>query len=600
MKPDCIPARDILCRENDHDGDKLTTPFEAMMTPLQHAYHGKTDQVNPESCGIASFHDPKSRLSDIRSSTLRPKEIGSFDANKGIHIDTCVPVRQSNMALELLARAIELYRKRTISGKELGRLNRLVLQLSSVLEMCLVTSAVESISAYEWNLLVTQSKGYRPALALRIVDEYCRRTRWTKTTQISYVLRVADVQTGVVWFTKKTQKDIYRLWKELRNSSDFVRGPNFPTQGRFIRKTKDGMDQRTWVEKFLRTITALVAQPLTSTIGSYYWKIQSFLQVPSTNVLSLNRSQPFSRQLRVYVHHILHDFMTHEGKACDRYLERFDNQFSEKDNVMNWLDSLGNMLDEMQDYMLECRFEELMHYARHLLAFPFASEDGKWRGNEGFQERQRRDNVMNERLQKCITDAVRYEIEERLCTPVLDALKASLESRLGYKERELQARIETLRGMPQTFYGISVDKIAICSWLPVIQTMKEMDDAFLVWDKMRKLLATAHHIHSLYKLERHLFETEFQSYTQSDLIDVPNAINTLCEVAATESNVLSGDDLLAIFTYILVQSELRTPIMSSILLNHLCDPDKRKTEASYYVATFEAAIQHIFSISDSQ
>ena len=50
-------------------------------------------------------------------------------------MDTCVLVRKSNVALELLARAIEHYRNGTLSGKELGGMNPLVLQISAVLEM---------------------------------------------------------------------------------------------------------------------------------------------------------------------------------------------------------------------------------------------------------------------------------------------------------------------------------------------------------------------------------------------------------------------------------------------------------------------------------
>ena len=57
--------------------------------------------------------------------------------------------------------------------------------------------------------------------------------------------------------------------------------------------------------------------------------------------------------------------------------------------------------------------------------------------------------------------------------------------------------------------------------------------------------------------------------------------------------VLGGDDFLPIFVYVVVQAGIPDLRYLQTVLSALCDPDKRLSETGYYVATFEAAVEHI-------
>ena len=75
-----------------------------------------------------------------------------------------------------------------------------------------------------------------------------------------------------------------------------------------------------------------------------------------------------------------------------------------------------------------------------------------------------------------------------------------------------------------------------------------------------------------------------------------NAAESGASTKSQEEDVLSGDDFLPIFIYVIVHSGLEAPILTQVLLNRLCDFEKRRSESGYYLATFEAALHHILSL----
>ncbi|KAJ0402041.1 hypothetical protein ATCC90586_010189 [Pythium insidiosum] len=158
------------------------------------------------------------------------------------------------------------------------------------------------------------------------------------------------------------------------------------------------------------------------------------------------------------------------------------------------------------------------------------------------------------------------------------------------KERQFRLRVAVLRGQPQSYFGIPVNKISVSSWRSVIELIKEIDDAFLPQDKMRKLVATAHQIHSLHRNERRMCRQEQQQQQQQSEFAGSSPAS-----GSDEDDVLSGDDFLPIFIYVIVHANLSAPIMTQVLLNRLCDPEQRRSESGYYLATYEAALHHILS-----
>ena len=95
-------------------------------------------------------------------------------------------------------------------------------------------------------------------------------------------------------------------------------------------------------------------------------------------------------------------------------------------------------------------------------------------------------------------------------------------------------------------------------------------------EKLHQLVQAANDIHLLYAKEHNNNKEE--------------------EESSNDDMVLSGDDFLPIYIYVIVQCAL--PYLYSTLecLSCLCDPEKRLGESGYYLASFEAAIHHILSI----
>lgn len=61
----------------------------------------------------------------------------------------------------------------------------------------------------------------------------------------------------------------------------------------------------------------------------------------------------------------------------------------------------------------------------------------------------------------------------------------------------------------------------------------------------------------------------------------------------SEDKPLGADEFLPIFIYVLVQSEIPDILALNEELQAICDPDKRLSETGYYLATFEASLQHV-------
>lgn len=379
----------------------------------------------------------------------------------------------------------------------------------------------------------------------------------------------------------------------------------------------------------MRTTAALVTpSPLTFLHGVALKQLQQFLDVPHVGLLERNRTQPVPRELRVYVYHIVNDFTSPEGKACAKFLVKMKQ--TGVDPGKNVLEELGDILDGVQEYMLEHRFDEMsMHIQRLMKYFGMADQSQAAGGRTSSFVNLNTTDVLtnNDKMQQMISDAIRHELEERICVPLMLDLNSYLRAKVMHKEQQFRQRVFQLKGKPQSYFGIPIDKISLSSWRSVVDAIKEIDDAFLPLDKMRKLVATAHSIHTLYKSERHMYRSSLPRHVRRHSISfsvppvsAPSRVNSVspnqessvqhdrepsfqegedaaAAVAAREDqdDVLSGDDFLPIFVYVIVHSDLETPIMTQVLLNRLCDPEKRRSESGYYLATFEAALHHILS-----
>uniref|UniRef100_A0AAV1V3V8 VPS9 domain-containing protein n=1 Tax=Peronospora matthiolae TaxID=2874970 RepID=A0AAV1V3V8_9STRA len=583
---------------------------------------------------------------------IKKSKLNLFEAEERIRH------REPHLVFGLLSKASEIYRSGVISSHELDCLRSMILSRIQPTKMLMdMTMKMNSMmSDHEWHLLILKAKGIRHALCIRISREESEPAR--NSGHMEYIVRVVDVESGVVWFTRKRFRELYKLHRKLSRLSGQVNECVFPTRRAHGRNSPNQLayDRAPVLENFLRTTAALVApSPLTFLHGVALKQLQQFLEVPHVGILERNRTQPISRELRVFVYHTVNDRTSPEGKACQKFLSKMKQSgFKTGKNV---LDEIGDILDGVQEYMLEHRFEEMRLIVQRLMKQILSGNAGSpaLGRHSSFVSLMTTDTVSNQdKLHQLVSDAIRHELEDRICVPLMYDLTQYLRRHVRHEEHQFRQRVLLLKGKPQSYFGIPVDKISLSSWRSVVDIVKEVDRAFLPLDKMRKLVSTAHQIHVLYKTEhtmracaspRHRrrnstptagalwqpqssplpmtrvlspsssssnrscrgltigdeAETFVEKYSSGEEPkegeeEEADGVDSESSFKSQEEDVLSGDDFLPIFIYVIVHSDLEAPIFTQVLLNRLCDFEKRRSESGYYLATFEAALHHILSL----
>ena len=149
----------------------------------------------------------------------------------------------------------------------------------------------------------------------------------------------------------------------------------------------------------------------------------------------------------------------------------------------------------------------------------------------------------------------------------MERLNALLAADIAREESILRDKCALAQNRPQTFYGIPVHHISPSSWDSAIYQLGNIGSYTLPCDKLDALLAAAKEIPAIYLIEH----------------------------PGTGAH-LGADDFLPIFIYVLINAGIRDLAYLQKVLCTLCDPDKRLSETGYYVATFEAAVQHIMEL----
>ncbi|KDO27983.1 hypothetical protein SPRG_07260 [Saprolegnia parasitica CBS 223.65] len=484
-----------------------------------------------------AFVDPNANPEVLQQKKTRPKSrtdtlFSQLTVIKRSKLDIVgaedrIRTREPHRVLDCLSKASVLYRNGLISSIELETLRSLILRKMQPTKMLMDTSVnmnAETITDHEWNGLVLKAKGLRQALSIRIIKTFL------VGQHTEYEIRTNDLETGVVVVTRKRFRELHKLHRKLSPLSARVSAFPFPTR-HTVSKKEDwrlASQRQPLLEAYLRLVASLVTpSPLTSDRATALQMLQSFLNLPSPSTLSSKTTLPWTRVLRVYAFHVLNDGTTPEGKVL-------------KKMTIQSLDDLGDCLDNVQAYMLEHRFQDM----KALLPLPPDDDDV---------------------LHEWISDAIRHEVEEMVCIPVLPSLLSRLQASVADRERVVLGHMSALRAKPQSFFGIPLHRISVSSWVRPIETLRDVDAMTLPLDKHRRLVEAAMLVHIVYQEEH------------------------------DGADVLSGDDFLPVFIYVIVQSRLGTPVALLQALNVLCDPEKRIGQNGYYLASYEAALEHLAS-----
>ncbi|RLO06645.1 hypothetical protein DYB28_016197, partial [Aphanomyces astaci] len=374
-----------------------------------------------------------------------------------------------------------------------------------------------------------------------------------------YEIRTSDLETGVVVFTRRRFKEFHKFHRKLTALTTRVNGFPFPSRQTGLGKKEDprvAAQRQPALEAYLRLVASLVTpSPLTGARAGALSLLQTFLSLPDSATLFHNTTLPGIRALRVYAFHVLQDITTPEGKVCRKFLAK-------PVCTSAALDELGQVLDNVQSYMMEHRMADMKtHVHAFITSSARKTPSGKLEMCDEVEEEEEDEVVAYE----WISDAIRHEVEECVCVPVLPALWTALEASMRTKEAAVKARMARLAKQSQASFEISDHTASVSGWRDAIRVLKEVDAMYLPVDKMRKLLECALTVHRTFQREH------------------------------GHSQVLSGDDFLPIFIYVIVNADISNPLVLLRVLNVLSDPEKRMGESGYYLASYEAALEHLMA-----
>ena len=167
-------------------------------------------------------------------------------------------------------------------------------------------------------------------------------------------------------------------------------------------------------------------------------------------------------------------------------------------------------------------------------------------------------------VQDLARQTIRRQVEIEIYIACGGFVMKLLEHALKEEEKVLKRNIDALYPNPQSFYGIGMGTISPTSWEDVVTMLNQFRHFSLPQDRVKHLVACAKEIPNLYARE-HL----------------------------STADHMGADEFLPVFIYVLVQARVPSLLALNMEMQALVDPEKRCGEAGYYLASMEAAIEHI-------
>ncbi|ETP27729.1 hypothetical protein F442_22992 [Phytophthora nicotianae P10297] len=182
------------------------------------------DSMNQKFLPVELRHERSSIFDIAHIDVIKKCKLDLSEAEK------CIRHREPHLVFELLSKVSEIYRSGVISSQEVDYLCSTILYRIQPTKMLMDMTMNKNgmISDHEWHLLILKTKGIRHALCIRIFREESKPAR--NSGHMEYIVRVVDVEIGVVWFTRKRFRELYKLHRKLTRLPGQMNECVFPTR----------------------------------------------------------------------------------------------------------------------------------------------------------------------------------------------------------------------------------------------------------------------------------------------------------------------------------------------------------------------------------
>ncbi|RYH28900.1 hypothetical protein EON65_10435 [archaeon] len=297
-----------------------------------------------------------------------------------------------------------------------------------------------------------------------------------------------------------------------------------------------------------------------------------------------------TKYVQVYIHHVMH--ISSIRSIVRSFVEEFMASKVKdvsvawtEESASNVINNLKQFMDNMQSFLItafkkDCaemvadlceKGEQLYGKGRDIaqavanMTFTDLSNVSSKRVEE---VRESMLQELEEEMESITRAAVRRQVELDVYIPCMGRASFIMQKTLAAKDTKLFEKMKVLLPQPQSYYDIPLQHISPCSWFPIVTAFQDIKNIVLPCDKVQHLLQLSTAIPTLFRAEHPLSE-----------------------------QTLGADDLFPIFIYIVVQSKLPALWTLSQEMQQLCDPDHAFSEAGYYLATLQAALQHLLDVN---
>jgi hypothetical protein len=276
---------------------------------------------------------------------------------------------------------------------------------------------------------ILQAKGLRTAISVRIVHTK------TKDDVVTYILRVEDVESGLVWIVTRRYNEFYGLYEELNEASHFLRDLEFPRKRLTLRLSVRVIEQRvTMLEQFIRRALHILTLNacIDSSASHGLRRIQNFLAVEKHVDCIHPPLVDDQRAIELLAYRFLNDFNSAACQQCVRFTSSVELEGmieSGEEGYRGLLTFMHDALAEVEQFVQQQHEQQLVQTLRS-----------------------RRPEWTEDQQQKLVRQCIRRQVEAALYLPLRRSLVRLLLAALESKSQQLQRSISLLqRAKPSVF-----------------------------------------------------------------------------------------------------------------------------------------------------
>lgn len=268
---------------------------------------------------------------------------------------------------------------------------------------------------------ILQAKGLRTAISVRIVHTK------TKDDVVTYILRVEDVESGLVWIVTRRYNEFYALYEELNELSHFLRDLDFPRKRLTLRLSAKVIEQRvTMLEQYLRRALHILTlnASVDSSASHALQRVQHFLSIEKHVDCVHPPIVDDQRAIELMAYRFLNDF---NSPACQQCV-RFTSSVELEGMMESGEEGYRALLTFMHDALAEVEQFVQQQHEQQLVA----------------TIRSRRPEWTEEQQLKLVRQCIRRQVEAALYLPLRRPLVRILLGALDSKVKQLQRSVSVL------------------------------------------------------------------------------------------------------------------------------------------------------------